>query len=537
MKRLCLFILLAIIAFMCTYTLAEEAEIFLTPLDGIRFPAGDKYPVYYGPGYGYDRMADGKASVSTNGWIRVYGEETGTVLDRHGSPGASILIEYEITEGRHRFGWVASADLPDSVSVWQQLSWQWGYAHTNQTTSVTDDPFYSQTGVATLSAGTDVQVLLEIGDWTYIDAPPIRGFVPSSSLTEDAIPYQDDPDLVQVVQYFENTGIKGYLSGLHHSAFGHRYVYFSLENGGTAEYFLMNGGFSLYEMNWDFEGVCDDDLALFLDYYLGLLADVQNGRSLEEHLHVGYNGELGQRNIDAVISNGTFALEFKGEQWLRVLLAQLAAHDGNDQLNSLRAIAASRMLGKLDATPVDPSAGCAWYDALTLANQDDLPPVDAAIYEENPTYRVVTQALIAHYEEERASWGSRRDVDSTKTCVIVTLDVHKVRETEDKLILWASVAENEYALYDGNKYQNVSGSWVPSRITMEKNDNGQWMLAELIRAEDGTLYEPSIIDFCGGDKNLARKLMAGGGGKSCEECFLLYLTTNGYTGPFEVIPY
>ena len=195
MKRLCVILLLASIAFMCTYTLAEETETFLTPLDGIRFPAGDKYPVYYGPGYGYDRMADGKASVSTNGWIRVYGEETGTVLDRHGSPGASILIEYEITEGRHRFGWVASADLPDSVSVWQQLPWQWGYAHTNQTTSVTDDPFYSQTGVATLSAGTDVQVLLEIGDWTYIDAPPIRGFVPSSALTQDEIPYQNDPDL------------------------------------------------------------------------------------------------------------------------------------------------------------------------------------------------------------------------------------------------------------------------------------------------------------------------------------------------------
>ena len=218
-------------------------------------------------------------------------------------------------------------------------------------------------------------------------------------------------------------------------------------------------------------------------------------------------------------------------------MAQLAAHDGNDQLNSLRAIAASRMLGKLDATPVDPSEGCAWYDALTLSNQDDLPPVDAGIYENDPTYQLATQALIAHFEEERASWGGRRDVDSTKTCVIVTLDVHKVRETDDKLILWASVAENEYALYDGSKYQNVSGSWVPSRITMEKDSNGQWILAELIQADDGTFYEPSIVEFCDGDKNLARRLMTGGGGKSCDDCFLMYLEANGYTGPFEVIPY
>lgn len=536
MKRLCVSLLLVCFAFMWAYASAENAA-FLTPIEGIVFPKGEKYPVYYGPGYGYDRMAGGKATVSTNDWIRVYGEETGVVLNEYGFPGASVLIEYEISEGRHRFGWVASADLPDSVAVWQTLPWQWGYAHTNQKTSVTDDPFYSQTSVATLPAGTDVQVLLEIEDWTYIDAPPIRGFVPSSALTQDEIPYQDDPDLVQVVQYFENTGIKGYLSGLHHSPFGQRYIYFTLDNGGTAEYFLLGNGFYLYEMNWDFEGICDDDLALFLDYYLGLLVDVQNGHSPEEHLQVGYNGDLGQRNIDVVVNNGTFELESEGEQWLNVLLKQLAEHDGNDQLNSLRAIAASRMLGKLDATPVAPTEGCAWYDALTLAHQDDLPPVDAAIYEEDPTYRVATQALISYMTEMHAGWDSRRDVDSTKTCVIVTMDVHKVLETDDKLILWAAVAENEYALYNGTQYQNVSGSWIPSRVTMQKDDNGQWILAELIQADDGTLYASSIIEFCDGDKKLAKKLMAGGSGKSCEECFLMYLDANGYTGPFEVIPY
>lgn len=518
----------------CVYA---EGPTFLTPLEGIAFPAGEKYPVYYGPGDGYDRMADGKAAVSTNDWIHVYGKETGAVLDEQGSPGSAILIEYEISEGRHRFGWVNTADLPDSVSVWQQLPWQWGFAHVDERTSVTDDPFCSQTSVATLPAGSSVQVLLEIGEWTYIDAPPIRGFVLTDSLIRDEVPDQDDPDLIQVVRYFENTGIKGHLSGLHQGPFGQRDVYFTLDNGGTASYFLFGSGFYLYGMNWDFTGIGDDDLALFLDYYLGLLVDVQNNLSPEEHLRVGYYGDLGQSNQDAVLSNGISALESKGEQWLSVLLAKLAAHDGKDQLNSFRAMAASRMLGKRDATPVDPSEGCGWYDALTFANQDDLPPVDAALYEEDPTYRMVTQALISYMREKHASWGGRRDVDSTKTCVIVTLDVHQVRETGGKLVLWASVAENEYALYDGKRYQNVSGSWVPSRITMERDRDGQWILSELIQAEDGTQYKPSILAFCEGNEDLAQKLMAGGGGKSCEECFFAYLKESGYVGPFEVIPY
>ncbi|MBQ6689337.1 MAG: hypothetical protein IJN02_08905, partial [Bacteroidales bacterium] len=136
MKRLCVFLLLVCLAFICACASAEDAA-FLTPIEGIVFPTGEKYPVYYGPGYGYDRMADGKAAVSTNDWIRVYGEESGVVLNEHGSPGSSVLIEYEISEGRHRFGWVRVSDLPDSVSVWQQLPWQWGYAHTNQKVSVT----------------------------------------------------------------------------------------------------------------------------------------------------------------------------------------------------------------------------------------------------------------------------------------------------------------------------------------------------------------------------------------------------------------
>lgn len=536
MKRLCVSLLLVCFAFLYTCAFAEDTA-FLTPIEGIVFPKGDKYPVYYGPGYGYDRMADGKAAVSTNDWIRVYGEEMGTVLNEHGSPGSSLLVEYEINEGRHRFGWVRVSDLPDSVSVWQQLTWQWGYAHTNRKTAVTDDPFHSQASVSALPAGTDVQVLLEMGEWTYIDTPPIRGFVPTDSLTRDAIPYQDDPELAQVVAYFENTGIKGHLSGLHRDPFGHQKVYFTLDNGGTADYYLLSSGFYLYEMNWDFEGICDEDLALFLNYYLGLLVDVQNGRSPEEHLQVGYHGDLGQRNIDAVVSNGTFALESKGEQWLNVLLNQLAAHDGNDPLNSLRAIAASGILGKRDATNVDPSEGCVWYDALTLAQQDALPPVDAGIYEDDPIVRQATQALIDHFENERLSWGGRPDVDGAKTRVIVTLDVRKVREADGKLILWASMAENEYALYDGKRYQNVSGSWIPSRITMQKDDHGRWVLSELIQADDGTLYEPSIIEFCDGDKKLAKELIAGGSGKSCEECFRMYLEANGYAGPFEVIPY
>lgn len=99
MKRLFVSLLFVCLAFACAFAYAEGEAAFLEPIEGIVFPAGEKYPVYYGPGSDYDRMANGKAAVSTNDWIHVYGEETSSTLNAHGSPYSSVLIEYEISEG------------------------------------------------------------------------------------------------------------------------------------------------------------------------------------------------------------------------------------------------------------------------------------------------------------------------------------------------------------------------------------------------------------------------------------------------------
>ena len=66
------------------------------------------------------------------------------------------------------------------------------------------------------------------------------------------------------------------------------------------------------------------------------------------------------------------------QQGLNILLEKLAAHDDSG-LNSLRARLAARRLGELGHSPVDPGEGCAWYDALTLTVQEDLPPADGAM--------------------------------------------------------------------------------------------------------------------------------------------------------------
>lgn len=65
----------------------KEAQIILSnppqipygdfQVQSIKFSSRKKYPVYTGPGKEYLRSSNGKASVSTNDWIQVFGKENG----------------------------------------------------------------------------------------------------------------------------------------------------------------------------------------------------------------------------------------------------------------------------------------------------------------------------------------------------------------------------------------------------------------------------------------------------------------------------
>ncbi len=134
----------------------------------VQFPAGKSYPVYYGPGEQYARCADGQASVSTNGWIQVLGEEDGWVM-----------IHYGIDVSRGRIGWI-HASLPDGVTAKRPR-----YEMIKQTITadcaLTDDPLGAAQPIAYLAAGMKVLALADFGEYFYIemelDGQLVRGFV------------------------------------------------------------------------------------------------------------------------------------------------------------------------------------------------------------------------------------------------------------------------------------------------------------------------------------------------------------------------
>ena len=148
---------------------------FYTPVSVTLRPR-EKYDVFAAPGRNSYRAANGKAVMSTNDWVQIFGEEDGWVL-----------VQYDISSDQMRFGYVDASVLPKNTEV-QTLHW---YDLPDQTLkyniSVTDDPLVSGNVIHSLKAGETVRVLSSFGNWYYIETTDargklLRGFIPQSCI-------------------------------------------------------------------------------------------------------------------------------------------------------------------------------------------------------------------------------------------------------------------------------------------------------------------------------------------------------------------
>lgn len=122
------------------------------------FTPGQTYAVYSAPDSRSIRGAKGRARVSTNGWIQVFGAE-----------GDWLLVQYAITPEHCRIGYIDKNALPQDAAV-PALALEAVPAIVSYDVSVTDDPLMSQTPLTRLTENTSVTALASMGEWTYIEA-------------------------------------------------------------------------------------------------------------------------------------------------------------------------------------------------------------------------------------------------------------------------------------------------------------------------------------------------------------------------------
>lgn len=180
-----LLVLLAMMLPLCV-ALAEDAETRVDTSNVPELPGGTltaslvsftsnhTYPVYAAPDSKSLRGAKGRARVSTNGWIQVFGSE-----------GDWILVQYDITDTHNRIGYIEKDALPDGTMV-PELNLTRMPAVVHYNVEVTDDPLVSRDALARLTENTKVICLGTLGEWTYIEAEEdgvrLRGFVPTVCL-------------------------------------------------------------------------------------------------------------------------------------------------------------------------------------------------------------------------------------------------------------------------------------------------------------------------------------------------------------------
>ena len=143
----------------------------------VKFASNKTYAVYSAPDKISYRASNGKAKVSTNDWIQVFGQE-----------GDWILIQYAIDSDHYRFGYIDKKSLPKKADV-PGLGFDRNVVYIANDVFVTDDPLYSRASIATLQEGTSVTLLARMGEDAYIEGQTngetFRGFVPLQAITAE----------------------------------------------------------------------------------------------------------------------------------------------------------------------------------------------------------------------------------------------------------------------------------------------------------------------------------------------------------------
>ena len=170
-----------------TTTSEDEANALYAPeipagtlsADVFGFDAGQMYAVYSAPDVKSIRGASGKAKVSTNDWVQVFGRE-----------GSWLMVQYDVKDSFYRIGYISDKAIPVGMTV-SELNLTNTASMTREAVSVTDDPLGGQGTLVDLPAESRVTRLGSMGDWSYIegtqDGKLFRGFVPSGSLTDSTV--------------------------------------------------------------------------------------------------------------------------------------------------------------------------------------------------------------------------------------------------------------------------------------------------------------------------------------------------------------
>ena len=119
------------------------------------WPTNQIIPVYSAPTKTAFVEANGKAKVSTNDWILIYGGDKDY-----------YLIQYAINESSMRFGYITKQSLNYFTPL--EMMWSNQKATVKSKTNLINDPLGSETKIKSVAAGAAVELLGALNGWAYV---------------------------------------------------------------------------------------------------------------------------------------------------------------------------------------------------------------------------------------------------------------------------------------------------------------------------------------------------------------------------------
>ncbi|MEL7567416.1 MAG: M56 family metallopeptidase [Dehalobacterium sp.] len=173
-------------------------------------------------------------------------------------------------------------------------------------------------------------------------------------------------------------------------------------------------------------------------------------------------------------------IKFGGENALNYMLAQFEAGKDEGLRGHLMMRLCKELLGARNNVTDESLSPKEWYAALSLRQEVKLP--DFTYNGNDPIEKLV-------YATEIAQSATQRGFTA------VAPKIFGSYEEDSFLRVFVTTYSASFKLY-GNVLDDVGGSVIPSAITYEKDDNGNYTLKSYEQARDGSEFAPSIRKLC-----------------------------------------
>ena len=171
----------------------------------------------------------------------------------------------------------------------------------------------------------------------------------------------------------------------------------------------------------------------------------------------------------------------EGEEALNYMLAQFEKGGNDDLRGQIMMRLCKQILGNRNNVTDETLSPQEWFSSLSIRQETKLP--DFVYAGSNSLEKLVYDTEVMQHSDPRRGF------------TIIAPKIFGSYKEGNKLKVFVTTYSATYRLYD-KALSEETGGIIPATITYRKSDEGSYVLEEYKQAQDGSLFEKSIRQYC-----------------------------------------